>query len=458
MKISWINPEDLLRYELLQQKEEGKDVASSHARWEKIQREAKDESDLQHQALQLVDALIASSPSDELTRNEPSELDAIHAQRPNAPPALQQHSLTKEELYDRILGGWLGRAAGCLLGKPVEKYSRAVIKEILQSNGTWPLSDYITAAGMPEEILQKYPWNRHSGKESLKENIACMTEDDDMNYAMLNLHVLEKFGQDFSTENIAETWLSLMPGLATFTAERVAYLNLLVGHRPPQTATHRNPYREWIGAQIRADVWGWTAPGNPQLAAARAWRDARLSHVRNGIYGEMFFAAALASAFHTDSLTQIIAQGLAQIPQHSRLAHAIAFVLSLHEQEPQWERAVDRLYEKFEEYHWVHVLNNAALVVAALLYGEGDYEKTICNIVMAGWDTDSNGATAGAILGTMHGAHKLPSKWIAPLQNKIRSSMMGFDHSTFEDLARRTLQQAANHEFEHKLVECQTLV
>lgn len=443
MKISWISPEDLLRYEFLQQKEEGKDVASWQARWERIQRDVKDETELRSQALQLLDELNSAAPSNELLHNEPSELDAILVQRPNAPPALRQHALAHEELYDRILGGWLGRAAGCLLGKPVEKYSREVIKEILQSNGTWPLSDYITAHGMPEELLEKYPWNRHSGKESLKGNIACMTEDDDMNYAMLNLHVLETCGENFSTENVAETWLSLMPVLSTFTAERVAYLNLLAGCRPPQTATHRNPYREWIGAQIRADVWGWTAPGEPQLAATRAWRDARLSHVRNGIYGEMFFAAALASAFHAERVAQIITQGLAQIPQHSRLAHAILFVLSLHEQEPKWEHAVDRLYEKFGQYHWVHVINNTALVVAALLYGNGDYEKTICNIVMAGWDTDSNAATAGSILGVMHGAHKLPAKWIAPLQNKIRSSMKGFDSSTFDDLARRTLKQAA---------------
>jgi len=443
MKISWISPEDLLRYELQQQREEGKDVAAWQARWEKIQRDAKDEAELRKQALQLLDELNSVTPRNELIHNEPSELEEILTQRPNATLALPQLSLSEEELYDRILGGWLGRAAGCLLGKPVEKYSREVIKEILQSNGTWPLSDYITARGIPEALLKKYPWNRHSGKESLKENIACMTEDDDMNYAMLNLHVLENFGQDFSTENIAESWLSLMPVLSTFTAERVAYLNLLAGRRPPQTATHRNPYREWIGAQIRADVWGWTVPGEPQLATARAWRDARLSHVRNGIYGEVFFAAAIAAAFHAKSIAQIITQGLAQIPQHSRLAHAIQFVLSLHEQEPQWERAVDRLYEKFGQYHWVHVLNNAALVVAALLYGKDDYEKTICNLVMAGWDTDSNGATAGAILGTRHGAHRLPAKWITPLQNKIRSSMKGFDNATFDDLARRTLQQAS---------------
>jgi ADP-ribosylglycohydrolase len=261
------------------------------------------------------------------------------------------------------------------------------------------------------------------------------------------LHVLETYGPEFSTEQIAQTWLSLLPALSTFTAERVAYLNYLSGVRPPETATIKNPYREWIGAQIRADIWGWVSPGNPAQAAELAWRDARLSHVRNGIYGEMFFAAVIAAAFVTENLAPAIAQGLAQIPQNSRFAVAIHFVLALPEREKTWEGAVDRLYERFGAFHWVHTINNAALVVAALLYGEGDYERSICNVVMAGWDTDSNGATVGSILGTSLGAARLPRKWIAPLRNTIRSSMKGFDHSRFDDLAQRTRAQAL---FEHE--------
>jgi ADP-ribosylglycohydrolase len=350
--------------------------------------------------------------------------------------------LSGADLADRLAGGWLGRAAGCLLGKPVEKIPREGIKVILTSNGAWPLSDYITAAGVPETLLEKYPWNRHSGKESLRENITGMAEDDDMNYPMLNLHVLETHGPQFSTEQIAQTWLSLLPALSTFTAERAAYVNCLSGLPPPATATVRNPYREWIGAQIRADLWGWVSPGNPEQAAELAWRDARLSHVRNGIYGEMFFAAVIAAAFVAKDVTQAVEQGLRQIPQNSRLAEAVQFALALPAQERKWENAVDRLYERFGSYHWVHTINNAALVVAALLYGDDDYERSICNVVMAGWDTDSNGATVGSILGTRLGARRLPGKWISPLRNTIRSSMKGCDYSQFDDLARRTLAQA----------------
>ena len=98
------------------------------------------------------------------------------------------------------------------------------------------------------------------------------------------------------------------------------------------------------------------------------------------------------------------------------------------------------MYEKFGGYHWVHAVNNAALVAAALLYGAGDYERSICNVVMGGWDTDSNGATVGSIVGTLNGASALQDKWTAPLKDRTRSSMKGFDNASFTDLAARTVR------------------
>ena len=117
---------------------------------------------------------------------------------------------------------------------------------------------------------------------------------------------------------------------------------------------------------------------------------------------------------------------------------AWAVVLDLPVAAMEWEAVLDALEARFGHYHWVHSLNNTALVVAALLSGAGDYEKTICRTVMGGWDTDSNGATAGSIVGVIRGAGALPAKWIAPLDDRIRSSLGGFDHARFSDLARRT--------------------
>ena len=95
------------------------------------------------------------------------------------------------------------------------------------------------------------------------------------------------------------------------------------------------------------------------------------------------------------------------------------------------------MYERYGGYHWVHTINNAALVALALLYGDGDFSRSICLAVMGGWDTDCNGATVGSIVGTLNGA--VPERWTAPLNNRVRSSLRGFDHSRIDDLARRTL-------------------
>jgi ADP-ribosylglycohydrolase len=430
MTLSWIGPADLVEHELQELEETGFAVDNERSRWasaiDPVQRGAMAEGLL----LDLSERTRASLS----TADEPTGLEEILAATGQATSTLSTTVLQESVLAERIRAGWFGRAAGCLLGKPVEKTRREGIREILMSNGSWPLSDYVTEQGVPAGLLRKYPWNKHSGRESLRENIVCMAEDDDLNYTMLNLFVLESAGRDFTTGHVAEAWLSLMPVLSTFTAERVAYRNLLEGIAPPATASHRNPYREWIGAQIRADVFGWISPGKPEEAARHAYRDASLSHVRNGIYGEMFVAAMVAAACARNDPAEVIRAGLGVIPPGSRLAQAVRFAMGL--KESTWEGAVDRLYERFGRYHWVHSVNNAALVTAALVYGNGDYGRSICNVVMGGWDTDSNGATVGSVAGTMSG--KVADQWTAPLNDTVRSSLKGFDRSSISQLAERT--------------------
>jgi len=436
MKISWLDLSDRIKYELQQREEEGNDVSELRAEWSALEDSGLNEENKKVDSEKFYHKLENFPFTIENQINEPSEWNEI-IQITNVKPD-NVSSFISEFIEDRILGGWLGRSAGCLLGKPIEKTPRSGIKELLTSNNTWPIKDYITGRGISDILLKKYPWNKHSGKESLKENIECMTEDDDMNYPMINLLVFEKFGEEFLTEHIIQTWMENFPSLSTFTAERVAYANTIAGFNPPETALIRNPYREWIGAQIRADFWGWISPSQPIRAAEFAWRDARLSHARNGIYGEMFFASAISLAFQYNDVKEIITKALDVIPPKSRLASAINYVLSLPVETQSWEETVDALYEKFGKYHWVHTINNASLVVAALISSKGDFETAICNLVMGGWDTDSNGATVGSIMGTMMGAKNLPSKWINPLNNKIRSSLKGFDNSLLSDLSKRT--------------------
>ena len=449
MRLTWIQPDDLLRHELVQSAAEGKDVRAIAAAWTAAggtleppgggisNRTASRE--LRQLAGRLLDELAAIPDP---ASAEPDGLDGIRSLW-SEPPALPVIP-AEQDPFDRVHGAWLGRAAGCLLGKPVEKVPRQGIREILQSQQKWPLNGYFTAAGLPADVAERWPWNRASRPTSLAEVIDGMPEDDDTNYTMLALALLEKHGSSFGTDDVARMWLAALPASRVFTAERAAYRNLLEGLEPPETATVRNPYREWIGAQIRTDLYGWVRPGDPRSAAELAWRDARLSHTRNGIYGAMFTAAMGSAAMAATDVSTVIAAGLAVIPPQSRLAGAVRLALEVAEDEPDTERGLDRLHAAYGDLHWVHAVNNAALVAYGLRVGDGDFTRSICVTVTGGWDTDSNGATAGGVAGAIAGAGRLPARWTDPLQNRIASSLRGFDGAGFDDLARRTATMAIN--------------
>lgn len=272
-----------------------------------------------------------------------------------------------------------------------------------------------------------------------------MTEDDDMNYAMLNLSVLETYGKSFTTDNVAETWLNMLPVMSTFTAERVAYYNLLQLKDTSETAVLHNPYREWIGAMIRADVFGWVSPGNPVQAVKMAFNDASLSHTRDGVYAEMFAAALISVSFTVQTPVAALKEALKFIPAESQTAKAVLYGMAVAERFDSWEKVMDVLLEEYKSYFWVHAVNNTALLAAALAFSGGDFEKAICCTVMAGLDTDSSAATVGSVIGTINGFNKLPSKWVNPLKNRIRSSLKGFDNSKLSKLVGRTIEIAKNN-------------
>ncbi|MET9321284.1 ADP-ribosylglycohydrolase family protein [Streptomyces sp. NPDC003038] len=348
-------------------------------------------------------------------------------------------------LLPRLEASWLGRAAGCLLGKPVEKLPLAGIRALARAAGNWPLGDWFTARRVPPELLAAYPWNRRSAPTSLAENIDGMPEDDDLNYPLLDLLLLQRHGKGFTTADVGRLWLGELPAGRTFTAERVAYRNLLLGLEPPATATHHNPFREWIGALIRADVHGWTHPGEPAAAAAQAYRDAALTHTGNGLYAALFTAAAIAeAATGRADVHAALRAGLTVVPPRSRLAEAVRFGIRAAVEEEDFDRVVDRLHERYGHYHWVHAVPNTALIAAALTHADGDFTHSICRAVSGGWDTDSNGATAGSLAGLLAGSpENLPHRWTAPLKNRLATTVPGFDGIGFDTLAHLTAQEAA---------------
>ncbi|WFB06798.1 ADP-ribosylglycohydrolase family protein [Streptomyces sp. LX-29] len=359
---------------------------------------------------------------------------------------------SQEALADRVLGGWLGRIAGNMLGKPVEDgsyWTRERIDRYLRATGALPLTDYLPApdAVLRAEVVPRAEFAlRPEWPECTRGRIDGSCRDDDVDYSILGLRLLERYGPDFTTEQVGTAWLESLPYLQTFTAERAAYRNLADGLRPPLTATVDNPYQEWIGALIRADVHGWVSPGDPRRAAALARRDAVLSHTGNGVYGAMWAAALVAAAFTADGPREAVETALGVIPPGCRLARAVRHTAALHEAGVGWAEALAEVDRETGRLHWIHVVPNAAVLTAGLLYGAGDFNATLALTVRGGLDTDSNGATAGSVAGVLCGAAAIPPQWTEPLHDRVRSAVFGFDNAAISDLARRTTALAARAE------------
>jgi len=326
-----------------------------------------------------------------------------------------------------------------MLGKPVEDgdhWTPERLRSYLELADAWPLSDYFPRLDpMPDGYVLRPCW-----VDTTRGRVRGSSRDDDVDYTILGLHLLETYGAELTSGDVADAWLRLLPMHQTYTAERVAYRNLAMGLRPPATAVYRNPYREWIGAQIRGDAFGYVHPGDPASAARLAYVDAAVSHVANGVYGEMWAAALVAAAFTATCPREALEVSLTVVPPRSRLAEALREVLDMHARGLDWEDARAGIARRYGHYGWVHTINNAAVVAAGLLWGEGDFTRTVALTVLGGLDTDSNGATAGSVAGAMCGATGTPRHWVEPLQDSVRSALFGFDGSRITSLADRTVR------------------
>jgi ADP-ribosylglycohydrolase len=426
-----------LETERIQCLQEGKDLTPLLAEFGRVKKLNLKDQVNQSVAQGLLDKTISLPVRDDFPYVEPSGLEEIRAAR------LRQSSmgvgLPRGGLFDKIYGAWLGRISGCLLGKPVENWKSPRLWGFLKETGQYPLGDYISVDA-PEEILQKYEVDKEG---CFIENVDHMIEDDDTNYTTIGLAVMTRHGRGFTSLDVANLWLHEMPILHTFTAERVAYRNLCLLIPPPASAMYRNPHREWIGAQIRADFWGYSAPGDPELASEYAWRDACVSHVKNGIYGEMWVAAMIATAFSTNDISVIIESGLSWIPYRCRLADEVRAMMKWRAEGVAYDEAVKRIHAIWDEnraHDWCHTISNARIVALGLLWGDGDFSDSITKAVQPGFDTDCNGATVGSIMGVICGASKIPTKWKAPFNDTLETGVSGYYKVKIRDIAEKTLR------------------
>ncbi len=381
-------------------------------------------------------ALVKTEPGKKALAREPNALGKIRALRPVGPRRYWD-SLQIEGLENRLLGAWLGRAAGCTLGVPVENWSIEAMESLAQKGGMdFPPTDYWRTHPQPDEIRYgKDPMGHY-----LRGQIEAVPVDDDLTYTLLGLLILETYGPAFTTEQVGEAWLKYLP--MACTAEEVALENLRNGCPAKKSGVKNNPFQEWIGADIRSDPWGYTAPGWPEKAAELAYRDAHLSHRQNGIYGAMYFSAAIAAAFALDSPVAALEAGLSEIPADCRLARDLRWALETGGQLKGWREGREAVDARFSRMHSVHTNNNACLTVFGLMLGGDDFTKTVGTTVALGLDNDCTAATAGSIFGAVYGIGAIPEHWWRPFDGRTRTYMNGQEWFENAEVVARFLGMA----------------
>lgn len=362
---------------------------------------------------------------------EPDALKTIRNLRPDGPRVMAD-GLTDAQYRQRLKGAWLGRAAGCTLGAPVENWSIEAMEGLARRCGAaFPPEDYWPDHPNPNEPC----YNVSRVRDFLKGHLNAIPADDDLGYTLLGLLILEAYGPEFTTEQVGEAWVKYLP--IACTAEHVALENLKRGIPARRAGDKNNPYQEWIGADIRCDPWAYAAPGWPEKAAEMAYRDAYLSHRRNGIFGAMYFAAAISAAFVLDDPMEALRVGLTEIPAECRLAEDIRWALRKSKSLSDWREARSMVDTRFKGMHPVHTNNNACLTVFGLALGAGDFTRTIGLTVAMGLDNDCTAATAGSLLGATVGIDGIPAPWWKPFRNGTRTYLNGPKEYRNTDILRR---------------------
>lgn len=442
----WESYSSNLPVEYHQSVEEGLDISAYADVFEAVSRLPKNEVKKKLGDV-LFDVVLNAGTAEGYRYTEPSDLEGIcrlKTDRKALPP------VQENQLESKIYGAWMGRICGCLLGKTIEGIRTDELIPFLKETGNYPMHRYILHSDLNDRILNTYKF-RFAGR-CYADAVDGMPVDDDTNYVVLAQEIIETYGRDFTSYDVSRAWLSRQCKDAYCTAERVAFVNFVNGFEPPASAIYKNPYREWIGAQIRGDYFGYINPGNPELAAEMAFRDASISHVKNGIYGEMWVAAMLAAAACTDDIKEIVSCGLTQIPHTSRLYEAITDVLNGYEKGVSQKDCFADIHQRYNEYThgWCHTISNAMIVAASLLYGQGQFGKSICMAVETGFDTDCNGATVGSVLGMAKGINCIDPVWSNPIKDTLHTSIFGVGTVKISDRVKMTLTHISNQSSDGK--------
>lgn len=302
------------------------------------------------------------------------------------------------EFRRKVIGCWLGKAAGGTLGQPYE-------------GSAGPLKlDYYDP--VPTDMIP----------------------NDDLDLQVLWACVMDKMTNPVIDRDVfADAWLQHVA--FPWDEYGIAIRNLRNGIRPPFSGSYDNWFKDGLGAAIRSELWACLAPGEPELAAKYAYEDACVDHIDDGIYAEQFLAALESAAFIENNMDRLLDIGLSVIPAYSRLARAINATRQWCAEGHDWLVIRQKIMADWGSESFTNVVMNLPFGIMALLLGKGDFGLTVCLAANCGRDSDCTAATVGAILGII-APEAIPEKWLNPIGRKlvINSGITGINHpDTLDD-------------------------
>ena len=311
-------------------------------------------------------------------------------------PATNKINFTKEQLKDKIMGGWAGQTIAVTFGGPYE----------FRFDGTF-IQDY-----------QPLLWYDGYLKKTMIENPGLY---DDLYMDLTFVDIFEKYGLDAPVDSFANAFAHA--GYMLWHANQAARYNLLNGIKAPQSGYWiNNPHSDDIDYQIESDFAGLMSPGMPNTASKISDKIGHIMNYGDGWYGGVFVGAMYTLAFTSNDIHYIVNEALKTIPAKSTYYQCISDVIKWQKQYPNdWHQTWYELQKKWSSENGCPdgVFNafdidsklNSAYVVLALLYGNGDYTKTLKIAARCGQDADCNPSTVGGVLGAMLGYKKIPAYW-----------------------------------------------
>ncbi|HEY4207500.1 MAG TPA: ADP-ribosylglycohydrolase family protein [Puia sp.] len=305
-------------------------------------------------------------------------------------------TIPESVLQDKIKGGWAGQTIGVTFGGPYE----------FRYNGTF-IQDY-----------QPLYYSEGYIRKTMLETPGLY---DDLYMDLTFVDVFERLGLDAPVDSFASAFAHA--GYKLWHANQAARYNILNGIKAPASGNWINsPHADDIDYQIESDYAGLMSPGMPNAASAISDKIGHIMNYGDGWYGGVYFGAMYSLAFLSDDVSWIVNEALKAIPEASNYHRCIADVIRWHRQYPgDWHSTWFELQKKWSSDRAcpegvflpfdIDATINSAYVVMALLYGNGDFGRSLDIAARAGQDADCNPSSVGGILGTVLGYDKLPEFW-----------------------------------------------